>query len=211
MKKFNIEDYLHEIDLKLQPKEQKEIYMLYVMIFAALFAFSYLLFWDTSLQMFQAKLQENEAIKKKIESDKNYLKYNPPIKITQLDAKIKSAQEELIKYKDHNQYIKTKIEQISFLLYDESVWGEYLSSIDQKALRSKIKILELSNTVNDTGEKFGHVLDISIKSEGRYKNMLKFINELEKSDLVVDMHSISIDALDTLQGDLNISVWGIKY
>ena len=211
MKKFNIEDQLHAIDQKLQYKEQKEIYMIYIMIFAALFAFSYLLFWDTSLQMFESKLKQRDKLKQKITMDEIYLKSNPPSIITMIDQKIKKTQEEVIKYKDYNQYIKTKIEQISYLLYDERVWGEYLHSIDRKAARYKVKLLELENKVNDTGESFGHVLDISLKSQGKYKNLLKFINALEKSDLVVDIHDLNVETNSTLLSDINISVWGIKY
>ena len=46
--KINIEDYLHKIDNAFKGKEQKEIYMTYIMIASAIFAFSYLLFWDSS-------------------------------------------------------------------------------------------------------------------------------------------------------------------
>ncbi len=211
MKSLSMEDYLHNIDQALQRKEKKEIYMLYVMIFAGLFAFSYMFFWETSLQMFEQKLRERDSLKQKIMLDETYLKTHPESMITMIDNKIKLVKQEIVKYKDYNQYIKTKIEQISFLLYDEQIWGEYLHSIDKKALRNKIKLMELYNQINDTGESFGHVLDISLKSEGNYKNMLKFINELEKSDLVVDIHDMSIEANNTLHNDINISVWGIKY
>jgi hypothetical protein len=37
------------------------------------------------------------------------------------------------------------------------------------------------------------------------------MNSLEQSDLVVDIHSINIQAAKKLQSDLNISVWGIIY
>ena len=211
MKKINIEDYLHAIDIKLKDKTKKDIYMIYVMIFAALFAFSYLLFWDTSLQMFEQKLQQIKTVKQKIAADERYLKFNPPSVIAALDKRIKDTQAQLIEYRDYNQYIKNKIETISFLLYDERVWGDYLNSVDTKARRYGVKILELSNKYNDTGESFGHVLDISIDTKGRYKNVLKFINSLEQSDLVVDVHDLNISAKDYLQGKINISVWGIKY
>jgi len=40
---------------------------------------------------------------------------------------------------------------------------------------------------------------------------LKFINTLEQSELVVDIHHLKIDAKENLNTDLNISVWGITY
>jgi len=58
---------------------------------------------------------------------------------------------------------------------------------------------------------FGHVLDISISATASYKNTLLFINSLEESYLVVDIHDLKIQPEDTLKSDLNISVWGITY
>ncbi len=211
MKKIHIEDYLHTIDTKLKDKTKKDIYMIYIMIFAGLFAFSYFLFWNTSLQSFEDKLTQIQTIQRKIDNDKRYLQFNTPAVIASLDKKIQSTQDELIKYKDYNQYIKTKLEAISFLLYDERVWGDYLDSIDQKARKYAIKILELDNRYSLTGQSFGHVLDISIDSKGSYKNTLKFLNALEQSDLVVDVHDLNISAHDFLESKINISVWGIRY
>ena len=211
MKKINIEDYLHTIDIQLKDKSKKDIYMIYIMIFAGLFAFSYLLFWDTSLKMFDERLKQTKILQQKIEADERFLKFNPPSLITMLDQRIKQTEKEIIKYRDYNQYLKTKLETISFLLYDERVWGEYLNSVDTKAKRFGIKILQLSNTYNDTGDSFGHVLDISIDSKGRYKSVLKFINSLEQSDLVVDVHDLNISAKEFLRSEINLSVWGIRY
>ena len=211
MKKINVEDYLHTIDNKLKDKPKKDIYMIYIMIFATLFAFSYLFLWDASLHMFEQKLQQINVIKQKTALDERYLKFNSPSIIDTLNKRIEDTKTKLIQYRDYNQYIKSKIEDISFLLYDEQVWGNYLNSIDTKARRYGVKILELSNKYNDTGESFGHVLDISIDTKGHYKDVLKFINSLEQSDLVVDVHDLNISAKDYLQSNINISVWGIKY
>ncbi len=211
MKKFNIEDYLHSIDKKFQDKTKKDIYMIYIMIFAAIFAFSYLLFWDTSFAMFEKKLKQTEQIKQKIAADKLFLKLNPPSVIVALDTNKKNTEAKLIEFRDYNQYIKSKIDAISFLIYNERIWGDFIDSIDTKAKRYGVKILELSNTYNYTGESFGHVLDISINTNGEYKNLLKFINSLEQSNLVVDVHDLNISARDYLEGKVNISVWGIMY
>lgn len=211
MKKINIEDYLHTLDVKLKDKTKKDIYLIYVMIFAGIFAFSYLLFWDTSIDMFQKRVQQIQNMQQKITADENFLRYNPPVVVTNLDKRIQETQKKLIEYKDYNAYIKSRLEAISFLLYDERVWGDYLESVDSKARHYGVKILELSNRYNDTGEAFGHVLDISIDTKGRYKRVLKFINALEQSDLVVDIHDLNISAKDYLEGQINISVWGIKY
>jgi Tfp pilus assembly protein PilO len=181
------------------------------MIFAIIFAFSYLLFWDTSIAEFQNKQTQNKALSLKIDADNAYLTQNSESKIISLENDIKQASNEMILHKDNNEYIKNKIETISSLIYDERTWGEYLYSISTNAQKHKIKINNLTNHYAINNNSFGHVLDISIKLTGKYKNTVKFINSLERSDLVVDLHDFSIKAQDTLNSDLNISVWGITY
>lgn len=209
--KINIEDYLHKIDTALKNKEQKEIRMIYVMIFGGIFAFSYLFFWDSSEGNFQAKVNEISSIKSKINLDKNYLRINPETKIAKLQNEILAAQKELEQSKDKNQYIKRKIETISSLIYDERVWGEYLYTISNNARHYNIKINNFVNKYELNQSSFGHVMDIDLNITGSYKNTLKFLNSLEKSELVVDVHDLDIKAQDTLNSDLNISVWGIIY
>ena len=209
--KINFEDYLHQIDTFFKDKSQKDTYMTYVMVVALIFAFAYLLFWDASFEKFENTRKNVVALEKKINTDKMFLKRNPESKVVALDKEIQSIQNNIIKSKDINAYIKSKIETISSLIYDERSWGEYLDSISTNAQKYNIKILKLSNSYADSNSSFGHILDISIQSAGRYTNTLKFINSLEQSELVVDIHDLSINAEKKLSSDLNISVWGIRY
>lgn len=209
--KTNIEDYLQKIDASFKEKSQKDIYMTYIMIFAAIFAFSYLLYWDSAEADFNTKRAQVIAVDGKIKSDERYLQLNPPSKITRIENEIKSAKQQMLAYKENNRYIKAKIEEISSLVYDEPTWGEYLHSISINAKKNNIKILDFTNKLSNTDSSFGHVLNITIDSSGNFKNTLNFINSLEQSDLVVDLHSLNIKAESTLNNSLIISVWGITY
>lgn len=209
--KTGIEDLLHQIDHSLKTKSQKDVYMTYTMIFAIFFAISYLFYWESSFESFEAKNKEIIAVETNIRNDNLYLKYNTEAKITQLESEILQANNEMMMHKDNNAYIKNKIEAISFLIYDERAWGEYLHSISTNAKKYDVKILNFTNQLAQTNASFGHVLDITIKSIADYKNTLNFINSLEQSDLVVDLHDFTIAAKDGLNSDLNISVWGITY
>ena len=211
MPKINIEDYLHAIDKLFEGKEQKEIYMTYTMIVAAIFAFAYTLFWDSSFDEFESTRKSVVQLEKKINTDKSFLRINPEAKINKLDKEIATINAEMVKHKDNNAYIKTKIETISSLIYDERTWGEYLDSISRNAQKYNVKIKSFSNKYAATGSSFGHVLDITLSSSANYKNTLRFINSLEQSDLVVDIHTLSMKAEKSLNADLNISVWGITY
>ena len=209
--KINIEDYLQRIDNSFKGKAQKDIYLTYVMIFAVIFAISYLLFWDTSVEQFKATNAKIRTIEKNINADNQYLKNNPETKIVKLDRDIKNAEAALASKKETNAYIKTKIEAISFLIYDERAWGEYLHSISKNAKKYNVKIIDFTNKYALHNTSFGHILDITLQTTGRYKNTLKFINSLEQSDLVVDIHDINIKSEDRLNSEFKISVWGITY
>jgi len=209
--KINIEDYLQKIDNSFKGKAQKDIYLTYVMIFAVIFAISYLLFWDTSVEKFKATNAKIRTVEKNINADNQYLKNNPETKIVKLDRDIKNAEAALASKKETNAYIKTKIEAISFLIYDERAWGEYLHSISKNAKKYNVKIIDFTNKYALHNTSFGHILDITLQTTGRYKNTLKFINSLEQSDLVVDIHDINIKSEDRLNSEFKISVWGITY
>jgi len=87
--------------------------------------------------------------------------------------------------------------------------GAYLDSVSRYARAYNVKLAKFGNTLQTDKSSFGHVLDINISSEGPYKNTLKFVNALEQSFLVVDLHDFNLSAEEKLKGNLNISVWGI--
>jgi hypothetical protein len=207
--KFNIENYLYTLDRALSSKSERDKMMMFVMIFASLFAFSYLLLWESSEASF--KISHEKAIKMEsdLSHDKNYLEANPVERIAQIEQETVAIQMEEQRYIQYNNYIKDQLEQISSLYYDEKVWGGYLDSVSKYARTYNVKLLNFGNTLTMDNSAFGHVLDISIKAEGAYKNTLKFINALEQSYLVVDLHDMDLTADKKLTSDLNISVWGI--
>ncbi len=208
---INIENYLQKIDLALKDKSQKDINMLYIMLFGVIFSLSYLVFWDSSSSNVNNIKHKISLLKNKLRADEIYLANNPEIKITQIDSSIKNIQTDLAINKDKNSYIKTKIEDISSLLYNERTWGSYISSISSNARKYNVKILTFTNKKAITNNSFGHMLDINLNITGDYINTVKFINSLEQSELVVDLHGLQIKAQEKLNTDLNISVWGINY
>jgi len=211
MPKINIEDYLHTIDAIFAQKTQKDIYMTYIMIVAGIFALVYSLFWDTSVKEFESTRANVVKLNQQISTDKRFLQLNPQSKIITLNTAIAKIDKNIKASKENNAYIKSKIETISSLIYDERTWGEYLDSITKNAQKYNIKIKNFTNTHAAAGKHFGHILDITISSTGSFKNTLRFINSLEQSDLVVDIHDFSIKAQKKLNSDFNISVWGITY
>lgn len=206
---FQIENYLYALDQSLSTKSDRDKTMLFIIIFASLFTFSYLLFWESSEASFKISHDKAVKVEADLTMDKQYLSAYPPEKITQIEQETVEIERQHGLYIQYNVYIKEQLEQISSLYYDEKVWGGYLDSISRYARDYKVKLTQFGNTLQSDNSSFGHVLDITISSEAPYKNTLKFINALEQSYLVVDLHNLHIAANEKLKGDLNISVWGI--
>jgi len=208
--KLIIEDTLHKIDYFFKEKSKKDTYYVYIIIVSLIGAISYP-FYDLSVNEFKSAQNKVRLLTNKINFDREYLQVNPEVKIVRIDQDIKRLEAELLLNKENNEYIKSKIDTISSLVYDERAWGEYINSISINARKYNIKILNFTNTYATNQEAFGHILDIKLAVRGNYSNTIKFINSLEKSELVVDIHDFNIKAQNALNTNMDISVWGITY
>ena len=208
---MNLEDILGDIDKSFAEKQPQEIYMTYVMVAAIFIAASYLLLWDSAELGFKKTEKEVAEIQKKITDHSNYLKWNPESKIVSLKSQTVKLKQDFVTLKDRSEYIKFKIEQISSLYYDEQAWGQYIDSISENAKKYGVKLNYLSNNFSNDKNTFGHVLDIGVKVNGNFHKTMKFINSLEQSFLVVDIHNVDLLASKRIDSELKISVWGITY
>jgi len=208
---FNTEDYLYKLDQSFAAKEEKEVYMIYFLIAGGLIFLSYYFLWDSSKAGYDQALRASQNLEKKIVADNRYLRGHPEAMIMQIENQTKLLEKQFTQYQDSNAYIKYQIEQISSLYYDEQAWGEYLDLVATNAKKYNIKIENFSNSFAKDKSEFGHVLDIRVKSYGSFHNLLKYINSLEQSFLVVDIHDFSLKSDDRIRSDLQISVWGITY
>ena len=208
---LNIEKYLYAIDRSFSQKNERERMLIFGMIAAALFGISYLLFWESSEKEYQAVKVESEKSLTRLNVDKQYMAAHPESEIQKIANDISVINDKTKVVRNDNEYIEFKIEQISELYYNEAIWGKYIDSIAENAKKYKIKLKTLSNQFSTDQSKFGHVLDIQVSASGNYRNMYKFINSMEKSDLVIDIHDFNISASKTLDIDVNSSVWGITH
>jgi hypothetical protein len=205
------EKFLYDIDQSFSQKSEKDVKLIYMMIFVVLVTFSYLVFWDAAEQGYKDAQAASLAVQDKIDADRQYLLMHPEGEIVRLDQQITELNNKNAVLTSENAYIKAEIEKIPELYYDQETWGEFIDSIAEKAKVNKIKLNFFSNRLAMDKTKFGHVLNIEIEAEGRYQNMVTFMNAIEKSKLVVDLHDLDLKAGKNLSLDLNLSVWGITY
>ncbi len=206
-----IEKYLYDIDQSFAQKSEKDVKLIYAMVFVVLVMFSYLVFWESSEKGYNDIKAASLKVQDKIAKDKQYLLMHPQSEITRLDQQITALNKKLVILKSENVFIKTEIEKIPELFYDQETWGAFIDSIAENAKKHNVKLNFFANRLAADKTKFGHVLNLEIQAVASYKNMVKFMNAIEKSKLVVDLHDLELTATEKLNLDLKLSVWGITY
>ena len=209
MKLFD--DLLDKIDAYYEDKSTKDRVYSYIMAVFGLGFLIYITTYDLTEEMYVKADKQRSHIVKAIKADKVYLRNN-----TQDDVSFAIKQNQLLKLqfsktKDVTSYIEHKIEELSPLIYNETAWGNFIDSISDTANANRIHLHKLSNLFVDKKDKFGHVLDLELEFSGDFHNTLRFINSLEKTPLVVDIHDMQINANENLVSRLKIAVWGISY
>lgn len=206
-----LEKYLYDIDQSFAQKSDKDVKMIYAMVFIVLVMFSYLVFWESAEKGYNDIKAASLKVQDKIAKDKQYLLMHPQSEIVRLDQQITDLNNKLASLKSENIFIKAEIEKIPELFYDQEIWGAFIDSIAENAKRNKVKLNFFANRLAADKTKFGHVLNIEVQAEAPYKNMVRFINDIEKSKLVVDLHDLDLKATTKLDLNLKLSVWGITY
>lgn len=139
-------------------------------------------------------------------SDRNF-------KINQEKNSIKQLQIKLADTQKMNQYFDDKLKELSYLIFSEQSWADFLDNLALLANKNNVKITKISNTFKEpSAEKIEQMLDINISVDGGFRDIVGYINAIEESKLVVDVSDIDINSTNgKLKGNLGVYVWGMKY
>ena len=134
-------------------------------------------------------------------------------KINQEKNDIRQLQIKLADTQKMNQYFDDKLKEISYLIFSEQSWADFLDNLALLANKNNVKITKISNTFKEpSAEKIEQMLDINISVDGGFKDIVGYINAIEESKLVVDVSNIDINSTNgKLKGNLGVYVWGMKY
>ncbi len=207
---------LKKIDELFAKRKRSEILLINATIFFGIVAivYQYLFPWSEKL-LKEAKAQK-QAIERKINIDKSYLQAmtvngDPNYYIKQYTKNIQQLKHQFRFISDKKEYLDFKIRELSYLLYNKKRWAQFLDSLTQKAAKNGVEINYILNNFLDVTKNFGHVLEVEISCNGDFKNLISYINDIEQSDLVVDIYDLSILNKNPLQTIFKVSVWGINY
>ncbi len=207
------------LDDVFKDKSENEKWMMIMMIVLVIGYLSYALFLPYAEETYQASEKKKASLNKKIKKHKEYIasitvsgdrefyvkKYSK--EIIDLKARIKEVNGDI-------NFIAAKLDELAPLMFNKKSWSKFLNNLTKEAKRQGVEIAYIQNEYVKNKGSFGHVLEIGVGSKGEYKNIVKFINKIEKSILVTDIYGMNIrmdENQSTTYSDINISVWGINH
>jgi len=202
-----------QIDSFFDSKKPSESTLLYV---GAMFFIGYLVYQFLFLQT-DANLKTTKSnlatVKQKVDSENMYLNSNTPHNLQLLKKSVENKYTEFDNTNYKISYVDNTLTELSYLLFDDESWATFVDDISRLAKKHKVEIKEIANKFFEpTFQKITHVVEVDIKSRGNFSNMVKFLNEIEESQMVIDIHNIEITKPDDkLEGSFKIAVWGMKY
>jgi Tfp pilus assembly protein PilO len=210
---LNKKDLFSQIDTFFQNKKPSEVSMFYLI---AALLIGYLVYefvysqTDEKLTQTQNRIVQ---IKQKLNTEQNYLAQNSPAKLASLQRLVKSKKQAFDDTLYKISYVDNTLTELSYLLFDDENWAKFVDNIAALAKKYHVDIKEIGNKFyNPTFQKITHVVEIDVVSRAKFTNMMKFVNALEESPLVIDINDIKMSKPDDkLLGSFKIAVWGMKY
>ena len=101
--------------------------------------------------------------------------------------------------------------------YNEKNWAKFMDSLSTIAENNNIKIYAIHSDRREPSIKQifqpEALLDIDVKFEGAFSNVLRYINLIEQSEMIVDVNKMDINATKNgkIGGSIGISIWGVNY
>jgi len=209
---------LNKLDEYFELKSENEKWMMIGLVALVIGYISYASFFPFAEDKYNKAQHKSEKLEKNIQKSKEYLRGitvngDSDFYVKKYSKDIEQLEKKINKSNDQIAFISTNLEKLSPLLFNKESWSKFLNSITKQAKKQTVNIDYIENNYVDNNGSFGHVLQISVGCSGKYKQIVKFVNQLEKSVLVTDIYGthLYLDKNDTvISADINISVWGVN-
>ena len=215
---INFDNTFDRIDHFFTNKKKSETLLIFLLVFVFVGFISYSYVFPMTDSKLKQTTRISEDIDKKLLDEKNYLasvsrdgNENYMIEKTKQDIE----KSKVLFEKTHlaNGYVDEKLKQLSYLLFNNKDWANFLNTITQLAQKYAIHIKVIDNKVNEPNvQKIEQILNLKVEFNGDFYSTMKFVNAIEESELVVDIYEFNSTAVKkNLEGIMNIAVWGMKY
>jgi ABC-type multidrug transport system fused ATPase/permease subunit len=212
-----MEGFFNKIDAYFHSKKESEslLMLFFAGILVAFLIHTYA--FPPAKAFLQAQKHSLGEINSRIAQEEAYLTSitvngNERYHIEKLDNASKEASIRLERTTHTNAYVDGKLKELSYLLFNDKNWTEFLDRLSALAQQHDVHLHTITNDFKEPSlQKIEQVLNVSLDIKGEFNNILKFINAIEESRLVVEIYAISLAHNKRLEGELKIAVWGMKY
>ena len=215
MKKDNT---LTKIDNYFDEKKPSEVTMMLIVAFFLSAAIAYYAVIPYAQNYYDESIRENDQITQDLNKVNSYLSTvsqgdDRNFMINKKQNELLQQQNKLADVQNMNQYFDNKLKELSYLIFNEQSWADFLDNLAFLANKNNVKITKIINTFKEpNAQKIEQVLDINISVDGDYRDIISYINAIEESKLVVDVNNIDINSTNgKLRGNMGIYIWGMKY
>lgn len=213
-----LENTLEELDVYFAPKKESEKWLLILGVAGIIgyLAYAYLLPYTEDL--YKKSERSKKSIQKSIVDNNTYLNSitvggDREYYVNKFDNDIVTKKTNIVNLKDKIKFINMNLEKLSDMLFNQKSWSIFLNSITDRAEIHNVDLQYITNNYAGDKGSFGHVLEIGLGCKGDYKDIVKFMNELEQNVLVTDIYKTKFTADvngSNIDADIHISVWGIN-
>jgi hypothetical protein len=203
---------LDQVDDFLNQKEDNEKKIIHMLLAGIIgFIIYQYIFTQTDI-LYEDINRKTTSLKKKISQVEGYIGGKTGRDLSNIKNDIKKRQEDYDSIVYNINYIDNTFSELSYLLFGNNTSVLFLDNISYLADKYNIKISEISNQFfNPVSKKISKILTVDLTTESSYHNMMKFLNSIEESQLVVDISDINITRpTANLHSKFKISVWGMK-
>jgi len=209
---------LTKIDNYFDEKKPSEVTMMLIVAFLLSVAIAYYAVIPYAQNYYDESIRENDRITQDLNKVNSYLSTvsqgdDRNFMINKKQNELLQQQNKLADAQNMNQYFDNKLKELSYLIFNEQSWADFLDNLAFLANKNNVKITKIINTFKEpNAQKIEQVLDINISVDGDYRDIISYINAIEESKLVVDVNNIDINSTNgKLRGNMGIYIWGMKY
>lgn len=215
-----LENILEKLDIYLNAKQENEKNIMIYGVGVLIAALAYYILLPLAEDRYNSTAVEKEQTQKILDAQEAYMSSitvngDKNFKVNQLSSEIAQKKHTIADLENKTTLINNSMHKLEDMIFDKKSWSTFLDSITTTASNNNVNILKLDNNFTESNKTtFGHVLEIKIKCQGDYKDILKFMNDIEQNRLVTDIYGSKLNVnkkRSAIIADLNISVWGINH
>lgn len=214
-----IEDKLEALDTYFAPKKESEKWLVILGVAGIIAYLAYAFLLPYTEAMFKKSEATKQSVEKSLADNNTYMASitvggDKDFYIKKYDNDIKQKNNQIVTLNDNIVFIDKSLNRLSDMLFNQKSWSKFLNSLTDRAEVQNVDVQYIANKFADNNGSFGYVLEIVIGCKGEYKNIVRFMNEIEQNTLVTDIYGTKLqldENTSDIVADINISVWGINH